>query len=87
MSKEQDKAAEMAALKEQMKKELEEECAKQLGEWQVKGKNRRLRVDSNASNTKVGGSGLGSSKGKASSESNSSGRDDDESSGGQPSEQ
>lgn len=37
-----------------MKKELEEECAKHLDEWQVKGKNRRTRHDSNASGALMG---------------------------------
>lgn len=76
--------SEAAALKEKMKKELEAECAKHLDEWQVKGKNRRTRYDSNASGA-VGGDGKArSSKGELDSgSSNRSGQDgDDGSSGG-----
>lgn len=71
-----------------MKKELEEECAKHLDEWQVKGKNRRTRYDSNASGAVIGEENARSSKAKSNSESsNTSGKEGDEgSSGGRPSD-
>jgi hypothetical protein len=70
-----------------MKKELEEECAKHLDEWQVKGKNRRTRHDSNASGALMGEENAQSSKAKSNSDSgNTSGKEgDDGSSGGRPS--
>lgn len=87
MSKEAIKAAEMAALKEQMKKELEDECKQHIDEWQVKGKNRRARCNSNMSNTKIEDNKFAMGKAKSNSESNSSGKEaDDASSSGQPSE-
>lgn len=77
----------MAALKEQMKKELEDECQQHIDEWQVKGKSRRARCDSNISGTKVEDNKFAAGKAKRNSESNSSGQEaEDASSGGQQSE-
>ena len=77
----------MTARKEQIKKELQDVCVKHMDSWQVKGKNRHKRGDSNMSNTKVEDKKFGSCNGKSNSELNSSGRDADEvSSGEQPSE-
>ena len=81
MSKEANKAAAMAALKEEMKKQLEDECKQHIDEWQVKGKNQRARCNSNISNTKVEDSKFAAGKAK-SSESNSSGKEAGDASSG-----
>jgi len=66
-----------------MEQELEEECARQVGAWQVKGQKRRERFDSNISSdqglhqhivaAKAEDNRIGSNNGKSNSESQSSG--------------